>query len=51
MEHKWEPVVLEGSGAWDTSRLKVFGGWIVRVNGYDENTAVFVPDLKHEWVI
>lgn len=30
-------------------RVKVPGGWFVVVPGYQESSAFFYPDKKHEW--
>lgn len=48
----WERVITT-PGSY-TDRLKVFGGWLVRIiehNGESSFTvaAVFVPDPNHEW--
>lgn len=51
MKEKWEHF----PEADYTTRLKVWGGWIVKyVIGDGNSTAcsmVFIPDSNHEWII
>jgi len=55
MQQAWETVeehVAGGAGVC-TQRLKVHGGWLVRVTlslpGHVEMSMAFVPDPQHEW--
>ena len=45
-EQHWERVTLT------TSRLKVYGGWMVTTEaGTQQESSIYIPDPKHEWVI
>lgn len=48
---KWEIIIFNSDGSHATSRLKVFGGWVVKNFGENECALVFVPDANHEWKI
>lgn len=49
-EIKWEKI------AWETYRLKVIGGWVIRIkepnaDQADTITCCFVPDEYHKWKV
>lgn len=58
IEFEWEPLDKWGDEGEITCRAKVFGGWIVKAETYNDGkrgfkttnlSLVFVPDPKHEW--
>ena len=48
MINKWEPVAYHNDFI-ITTRLKVFGGWLVKNMDDAGDCMVFVPDAQHEW--
>ncbi len=53
--NKWETVESEYSHS-TTSRMKVPGGWLIRVSEYVISVGVsvsvtFFPDPKHKWKV
>ena len=55
MKSKWEMICYDDN--YSTTRLKCFGGWVVRYECYDDGlnrtsvALVFTPDPQHEWDI
>ncbi len=54
VRNMWEVVMMEKSGLYRTERLKVHGGWLVRISKFGWNmwnvvTMTFVPDPRHQW--
>jgi hypothetical protein len=55
MEFNWEQIASKPQ----TSRARVFGGWLVKVCDskeystvvFDKSSLVFIPDPKHCWTI
>ena len=43
MKLQWEDISS------NTSRARVFGGWIVNVYSKKGETLVFIPDIDHVW--
>ncbi|MGZ3416960.1 MAG: hypothetical protein ACXWUG_11790 [Polyangiales bacterium] len=48
----WEKLMFSGGDPTRESvtRMKVFGGWLVRTTNANDVAVTFVPDPRHEWV-
>ena len=45
----WEIIIYNEDGSFDTVRLEVPGGWLVKCYHNSGNVMNFVPDPEHSW--
>jgi len=56
MKFEWERIHFSDAWEFRTSRAKVFGGWLIRCQSWNDEwgqseSMVFIPDPQHQWEI